>query len=465
MKIDVIVAEVGSTTTVVNAFHGIHNDNPTFIGQGMAKTTVDLGDVTIGLYEALADLQKNLKVDSLDVQETFATSSAAGGLKMSVHGLVYDMTAKAAKEAALGAGANVHLVTAGNLNKFDIEKIKKIKPNIIMIAGGVDYGEYQTALFNAYEIANLHLNTPIIYAGNIVNIEDVKAIFEQAEQCDYLHITDNVYPKIDVLQVEPARKIIQDVFEKHIIHAPGMEKVKSIVNQHIIPTPGAVMLSALLLEQIIGDLVVIDVGGATTDVHSVTSGSIEVNKILLNPEPFAKRTVEGDLGVFINRNNIIEMIGQKQLMKDTALSEDELSEVLSRYQAIPTGKQIQVVERLTLEAVNKSIIRHAGKYASIYATSGKTKVAEGKDLTSVNYIIGTGGALTRLPKKEEILMQMVEKQDGISLKPTKSAQVLIDHDYIMASIGVLSMNYPQAAIKLLKQSLKIGESYVSKNHH
>jgi uncharacterized protein (TIGR01319 family) len=239
MKADVLVAEIGSTTTVVNAFNGIHTDNPEFIGQGQSPTTVLDGDVTIGLKGAIDDLKTNLGVTDFSYEELLATSSAAGGLKMTVHGLVYDMTAKAAKEAALGAGAIIHTVTAGKIRRTEINKIINIKPNIILIAGGLDYGERDTALENAEKIADLMLGIPVIYAGNIENQEEMREIFK-----DYnskLYIVENVYPKVDLLNVEPTRKVIQSVFEEHIIHAPGMTKVRELVTGPIIPTPGAVM--------------------------------------------------------------------------------------------------------------------------------------------------------------------------------------------------------------------------------
>mgnify|MGYP001222640608 CR=1 FL=1 len=294
MKINLLVAEIGSTTTVVNAFDDINSPCPKFLGQGQAATSVLEGDVNIGLRNAINNLAENRKVDNIEYDELIATSSAAGGLRMTVHGLVYDMTVKAAREAALGAGANIKNVTAGKLRKSDLVKIKEIKPNIILIAGGVDYGERDTALHNAELISELDLDIPVIYAGNIENHEEVKELFKDKKS--ELYIVENVYPKIDQLNIEPTRKVIQQVFEKHIVHAPGMKKVREMVNGTIMPTPGAVMEAAKLLYDEIGDLLVLDVGGATTDVHSVTEGSEEINRILINPEPLAKRTVEGDLG-------------------------------------------------------------------------------------------------------------------------------------------------------------------------
>ena len=455
MKISVLVAEIGSTTTVVNAFGDIE-DSPRFLGQGQAPTTVTEGDVNIGLNNAIDSLKKSLGVDKIEYDEMLATSSAAGGLKMTVHGLVYDMTVRAAREAALGAGANIHLVTAGRLRRSDIKNIKSIGPNIILLAGGVDYGERDTALDNAEIIAGLDIDVPVIYAGNIQNHSDVKEIFEENGKSHLLYIVDNVYPKIDVLNVEPTRKVIQDAFEEHIIHAPGMTKVRELVKGPIIPTPGAVMEASKLLKNHMGDLVTLDVGGATTDVHSVTEGSEEVSRILISPEPVAKRTVEGDLGVFVNMRNVVEMIGLERLAKDLNMNLERVQEIIEDYKPIPvTDEEKKFVERLTLEAVITSIHRHGGGFRDLYGSSGKKTLAEGKDLTNIKWIIGTGGALTRLPNRVNILKEIAQSNKGDKLLPTKEAKILIDDDYIMASLGVLSKKYEEAALILLKRSLKV----------
>lgn len=456
MKIDVLVAEIGSTTTVVNAFSDIETDQPRFLGQGQSPTTVLEGDVNIGLNRAVKSLRENLGLDEINYDEMLATSSAAGGLKMTVHGLVYDMTVKAAREAALGAGANIHMVTAGRLRRSDIKKIKDISPNIILLAGGVDYGERDTALNNAEVIAGLNIDVPVIYAGNIQNHEDVREIFKEKGKANLLYIVDNVYPKIDVLNVEPTRKIIQDAFEDHIIHAPGMTRLRDFVNGPIIPTPGAVMEASKLLKDHIGDLVTLDVGGATTDIHSVTEGSEEVSRILISPEPVAKRTVEGDLGVYINMRNIVEMIGIERLSKDLNMETERIENLIDNHVPIPkTDHQKKFVERLALEAVITSVHRHAGGFRDIYGSSGKKTLAQGKDLTNIKWIIGTGGALTRLPNRINILKQISLSNKGDKLLPNNEAKILIDNNYIMASLGVLSKKYKEAALYLLKQSLEV----------
>lgn len=454
MKVDVLVAEIGSTTTVVNAFTDLATENPVFWGQGQAPTSVLDGDVRIGLQGAIDDLCRKKGIDSLEYDDMLATSSAAGGLKMTVHGLVYDMTAKAAKEAALGAGGIIHYITAGKLRRTDLAKIKEINPNLILIAGGVDYGERDTALDNAEKIRALGLKTPVIYAGNIENQGEMELIFDE-ESGQELYNVENVYPKIDDLNVEPCRKVIQEAFEKNITHAPGMEHVRDMVSGPIIPTPGAVMECTKLLYDCLGDLVVLDVGGATTDVHSVATESDKIARIMISPEPKAKRTVEGDLGVFVNRMKVIESMGEEEFRKKCEKAGIDPDKTLESYVAIPKNDDERtLVEILTEEAVLKAMERHAGYIRYIYGPSGRSTVAEGKDLTQVKYIVGTGGALTRLPHRVEIMKEIAEHNEtGMLLFPTDHAQILVDNDYIMASLGVLSKKYREAAIRLLEKSL------------
>ena len=451
MKIDIIVAEIGSTTTVVNGFADIKSANPVFVGQGQSATTVAFGDVNIGLNSAIDNMKKSIGVEKLEWDEFFASSSAAGGLRMTVHGLVYDMTVRAAKEAALGAGAIIKYVTAGRLRNNDLKKITQINPNLILIAGGVDYGERETALYNAQLIAGLKLHVPVIYAGNIENHEEIKEIFETAGL--KLYIVENVYPRIDDLNVEPTRRLIQQVFEEHIVNAPGMKMVRTLVNGPIIPTPGAVMEAAKALYDEIGDLLVLDVGGATTDVHSVTQGSDEIQRILISPEPFAKRTVEGDLGVFVNLPNIIKRIGVDKLINEFG---NEIKTFIEKPKPIPeTEIEKRFIENLTFEAVSTAVERHAGRLRFLYGPSGKKTVAEGKDLTRVKYVIGTGGALTRLPGREGIINKLIESGRDTDLYPKGDVKILIDNDYIMASLGVMSTKYKDAAIYLMKKSMDL----------
>ncbi len=452
MKLDVLVAEIGSTTTLVNAFDDLDGE-PRFLGQGQAATTVLDGDVRAGLRAAVDDLRAALGADSLEYGAMFATSSAAGGLRMSVHGLVYDMTVRAAETAALGAGAVVRMVTAGRLSDLDLESLAALSPNLILLAGGTDYGERETAAFNARAVASLGLDIPVIYAGNVQNQALVRAVFERAGIP--VTLTENVYPRLDNLNVEPCRKAIQAVFEKHIVRAPGMEHVREMVTGSILPTPGAVMEAARLLYGEIGDLVCLDIGGATTDIHSVTEGSEEIASIQLSPEPFAKRTVEGDLGLYVNAHNLVEKLGADELSRELGI---DVQAVMSAYKPVPeTPEQFRLTERLCLEAGLVSLQRHAGRLRYLYLPQGRKAVAEGKDLTQVRHLVATGGALTRLPHRLDILRRLCDcNASGAMLYPQPgSMDILVDNDYIMASLGVLSRQYPDAALKLLKRSLEL----------
>ncbi len=450
MFADVLIAEIGSTTTAVSAFS--LSGKPKFLGQGQAATTVLEGDVRAGLTNAIDELKKSLGANELTYGNLLASSSAAGGLKMCVHGLVYDMTVAAARAAALGAGAIVRQTTAGKLTEADLAEQREIKPNLILLAGGTDGGERETALYNAERLAGEGAGAPVLYAGNAQNGSAIRAIFERSNVPVY--IAENVYPRLDALNIEPVRKVIHAAFEKHIISAPGMEHIRDMVTGSILPTPGAVMEAAMLLYEEIGDLMVLDIGGATTDVHSVTCGSEEIAQMLTAPEPFNKRTVEGDLGLFVNAHHLVDQIGEAKLSLELGL---DVAAVMRDYRPIPvTREQFRLTTRLCLEAGLTAISRHAGRLRHYYTPQGRTTAAEGKDLTLVKTIVGTGGALTRLPERERILRQLADcNAGGTMLYPKPNAMRLaFDEQYVMAQIGVLAKTNPAAAKTLLKQTLR-----------
>jgi len=449
VKIELLVADIGSTITIISAFDSPCAGPLSFLGQGQAETSIDAGDVTIGLEKALADLQNKLG-EKITWDQFLASSSAAGGLKMSVHGLVYDMTAKAAKEAALGAGAVVSMVTAGELGTDDLERLEALDPRLILLAGGVDYGEKETILKNARHLSDWLITrdhpVPVIYCGNRAVSEQTQQLF--SEKGLSLVITENVYPKIDQLNVQPARREIHRAFNRHIVEARGMEKIRSLVEGEIIPTPGAVMEAARLAYEHLEDLLVFDVGGATTDVHSVTDGSEEIQHLLLHPEPRAKRTVEGDLGVYRNAGRVIELCRDEgRLPEDDQTCPEEIK-------PLPGSKQERgLIGLLTEQALKTALIRHAGSWRYIYGPTGRQTVVEGKDLTRVKTVIGTGGALSQLPGGAGAMERALKGKTGLELLPRGEVVHLIDRYYIMAAAGVLSKSDPDSAWQLLSKSL------------
>lgn len=448
MKADVLIAEIGSTTTVLTALTGINGKNPKIEAQGEHYTTVSEGDVTIGIQGAVRDLEKKIN-EKVDWEILLASSSAAGGLKMTVHGLVYDMTVRAAKEAALGAGAVLKFATAGMMRHSQVNEIYRINPKVMLLAGGVDYGEESTIIHNAEIIANMNMNCPVIYAGNCVLRDEAAQIFK--DKGKELIITENVYPQVDHLNVGPARRCIQEVFSKHIIHAPGMEKIYSIVNGQVLTTPGAVMITTELLSEIFGDVLTVDIGGATTDVDSVTDGDPQIQRILVSPEPRSKRSVEGDLGLYVNAHNVIELITPEKLRMEFS-DYDELFAQISPYPKTP--RQEEFVASLAKYCFKTAVRRHAGKKGFLFGPTGRIETAQGKDLTAVKHIFGTGGMLSRSRYRKEVMKSIFESSSKDELLPVENKTSLYyDKDYIFAPIGILSTIDKQSAIELLKKDI------------
>lgn len=428
MRLEILTIEVGSTITKANGFELLREGVFEHVGQGFAPTSVAAGDVGPGVDQAIADLQSSsgLKVDDPEIH---VNSSAAGGLRMTVHGLTRGMTARAAREAALGAGAIVKLVTAGVLTDYDLEQVRAIEPNIILLAGGVDYGEQGPVLRNAELLASLGLKAPVLFAGNAAIRQPVRKILEAAGI--EAELADNVFPEVDVLNIEPVRRLIHEAFNRHIIHAPGMTRLQALTHGSVLPTPGAVLRGAELFADAVGDCLVVDVGGATTDVHTVTDGSVEWTSKMTEPEPRAKRTVEGDLGVYVNAANIVALAG------DPAW-EERLSDLV----AVPhTEAQLELTRWLCARAAETAVRRHAGVVTNLYTATGRRQVVKGKDLTAVRWLVGTGGALTRVPGGEEIL-RAVCQGPGEHLLPPPDVQVLIDRDYRFSALGTLAEGYP-----------------------
>lgn len=442
-KIDFLTLEVGSTITKANGFVREASDFLRHVAQGFAPTTVEQGNVGIGLKEAIENLE--LASDcSTEAAEIFANSSAAGGLRVTVHGLTYNMTARAAREASLGAGAIIKMVTAGDLSEFDLEEIEEINPNMIVLAGGVDFGAREVVLQNAIKIASLDLQVPVVYAGNSALKRPIENIFKKSGI--ELLIAPNVFPDVDVLDVEPLRKRMQELFSRNIIHAPGMQRLESLTSRRIIPTPGAVLRGAELFAEVAGDCMVVDVGGATTDVHSVTEGSSEFADKLIDPEPRSKRTVEGDLGVYVNAANVLEMANDETWL-------DRRDEIRAMPQ---TEREKELTAWLCRKAVEVGVKRHAGSISDLFTPSGKKQIIKGKDLSAVRWVVGTGGALTRVEGGEKILAAICTGP-GRSLLPKPEAKIILDKNYLFSALGTIAEDFPELVRNTFKEWIKAND--------
>jgi len=444
--VDALVAEIGSTTTVVSAFDGLLRDGaePRLVGQGTAPTSMAQGDVAIGLEAARAAVEASVG-GPIEPEVVLATSSAAGGLRMTVHGLTQRMTAMAAREAALGAGAVVEYQTSGKLRDHDLREIEAAQPSLILLAGGVEGGDSETVLFNAVRLTGLTARPIVVYGGNSAVRSDARELLEGAGF--RVRMTANVYPGIDELDIVPARAVIHDAFEEHITHAPGMERIGEVVTGRILPTPGAVLLASEALAAAAGDLVVIDVGGATTDVHSITDGSPELAALQTDPQPHSKRTVEGDLGTYLSARHVAEMMPAAE-------------RPLTLPPAIPTTpEEVAAAQALARFAAVTGVQRHAGKLVHLYTPSGRQTAARGRDLTECRLVIGTGGALTRLPRGLETLQLTRGADGGDRMLPPKDARCALDREYIFACCGALLSHFPaEAVVALMVRSAGLTEA-------
>jgi uncharacterized protein (TIGR01319 family) len=448
LSVDLLVADLGSTKTMVSAFTRMAQGHPRLEGQGISLTSVSEGDVCIGLRRAIGDLTKRLGVSRVSWASMMATCSAAGGLRMAAHGLVPSMTSRAAREAALGAGAILVSESWGLLSEPMLQEVVRLSPRIVLLAGGVDGGETRIVLENARRLSATPGVFSVVYAGNRDLAAAVREVFRDSPV--RLFVTDNVYPSIDVLRVAPVRETIHRIFENQLVEVPGMEKVRELVRGLILPTPGAVMKASQILARQLGDLVTVDVGGATTDVHSVTEGSPEVKEIQLEPEPPEKRTVEGDLGVHVNASHVF-----RRVVQSSPSFGSKVPEMPRQVPLFPeTLAEVEFLTVLTRAALSEALDRHVGRRKRVLSVWGDTDVAQGKDLTAVRWVIGTGGALTRLGGGREVLEELFRRkhEDG-RLLPKSEPTCLIDTDYVMAAAGLIGMDSPEQAWNVMRESL------------
>ena len=449
-----LLIDFGSTYTKVTL---VDIEREEIVATEKAYTTVET-DVTIGYNEALKRLFFKIGQE-VNIVKKLACSSAAGGLKIIALGLVPELTAEAAKRAALGAGARVIKTYSHNLNNSELSEIKGSNADMILLAGGTDGGNYECIIHNAEMIAKHGISIPVVVAGNKSCSDEISNIFEG--KIEY-HITENVMPNLNNINVVPARETIRSIFMKQIINAKGMENVEKSISEILMPTPAAVLKAAEVLslgtkdEEGIGDLVVID--GATTDIHSIGEGAPSNPGVFLRglEEPIAKRTVEGDLGMRYSAVSVYEAAGNRMMKKYLNIEDYDLGyEFTKRYENtsfLPeTDKDIQFDEGVAKVCADISMKRHVGVIEAIYSPLGTVYTQTGKDLIELPFMIGTGGVLVNSENPVDILKAATFNLDEPnSLKP-KNPKFMIDKEYVLSSMGLLTMVDKNMAVRMLKK--------------
>ena len=454
----VLLIDFGSTYTKLTA---VDVEAEVLLGTAQAYTTVQT-DINDGLEEGLRLLEK--KTGPMKYEACYACSSAAGGLRMVTSGLVPELTGEAAKLASLGAGAKVVGVYAFQLTEDDIEDIRESAPDIFLLVGGTDGGNTECILHNARMLASMKPDFPIVVAGNRTAARECSRILDGLE----VFVCPNVMPKFGTLNIEPTQKQIREIFLKRIIQAKGLSKAAELLSDIMMPTPSAVLQAMELLAQGcegepgIGELVAVDVGGATTDVYSIADGMPEhMNTVFKGlPEPYAKRTVEGDIGMRYSIQGIVDAAGVERIRQLSGLSGERIHQLVEDLRQhtnkVPCGDD--ELERLDYAlasmAIEEAVSRHAGTIEETYTMMGQTFVQEGKNLTKVKQIIVTGGSLIHTKRTAEIAAHaLYSPAQPASLRP-KKADVWVDRTYILAAMGLLSSYYPQTALRIMKKELE-----------
>lgn len=454
----VLLIDFGSTYTKVTA---VDVEKQELLGTAASYTTVQT-DVNEGLENALKIL--SAKIGELDFDSRYACSSAAGGLKMVACGLVPELTAEAAKQASLGAGAKIMKVYSYQLTEDDAKEIAELNPDIFLLTGGTDGGNKDIIIENANIIAAIPVDFPVVIAGNRSAARACERII--AESGKQAIVCENVMPKFNQLNIEPAQEKIREVFLDRIVKAKGLSKTNKLISGIMMPTPAAVLAAMELLskgtnrEKGFGDLVAIDVGGATTDVYSMSLGEPDrVNTVIKGlPEPYAKRTVEGDIGMRYSAMGIVEAVGVSKIAEISGLGYDRVEELMelitSKTDTLPETEDIAKLDfALASMAVKVGMTRHAGFIEKVYTPVGETFLQTGKDLGKVEKIIITGGSLIHADNVKEIASHVLyDLSEPMSLKP-HNAEILVDKSYILSAMGLLSEYDADTALKIMKKEL------------
>lgn len=453
----VLLIDFGSTYTKVTA---VDTEKARLLGCAASYTTVGT-DVGEGLEAAVKELEA--MTGKIEYGKRFACSSASGGLKMVVCGLVPELTAKAAKLASLGAGAKVARVFSFQLTDEDIKEIDAISPDILLLTGGTNGGNTQCILHNATMLRGKSAAYPIVVAGNRSCASQVMGMLKDCEA----HLCENVMPSLSSLNIDPVRNKIREIFLDRIVRAKGLSRESQLLDGIMMPTPAAVLAAMELLSKGhgsnsgIGDLVAVDLGGATTDVYSIASGMPRESNIVYKglPEPFAMRTVEGDIGMRYSAAGVLEAVGISEIARVSKLSEEKAKDMVDALGKHPdtlpeNDEQKSLDFALASLAILTATLRHAGTIEEAYTAAGLAYVQSGKDLRGTGNLVMTGGALIHAQRQDEIAAYaMYSNRQPQSLRPEK-AKVLIDKDYILSAMGLLASYAPDAALDIMRQSLK-----------
>lgn len=474
----IIATDCGSTTTKAILIEKKGSEyRQTFRGEAPTTVEAPFEDVTRGVLNSFAELEElsGRKIldgealitpakDNVGVDIYISTSSAGGGLQMMVAGAVKTMTAQSAQKAALGAGAIVMDVIASNDRRLPhekIERIRQLRPDMILLSGGTDGGTVTHVVELAEYIAAANprprlgttFQLPVIYAGNKEARDKIKDTLEKKTA---LRITENLRPVLERENLNPARQEIQTLFLEHVMaHAPGYKKLMSWTGAPIMPTPGAVgvIMQAIAKKENI-NVVGVDIGGATTDVFSVFDGVFN-------------RTVSANYGMSYSISNVVAETGIENIMKwlpfdiDEADIRNRVKNKMIRPTTIPQLlEDLKVEHAIAREALRLSFEQHKSLAVGLKGVQKKSDISETFeqiakeetliDMNRLNLVVGSGGVLSHAPRRSQAMMMMLD-----TFQPQGITMIAVDSIFMMPHLGVLSTINEQAATEVFEKDCLI----------
>lgn len=493
----ILATDCGSTTTkaiLIEKQDGEYR----LLCRGEAPTTVEAPaeDVTRGVLNAFGEIEdltgrKFIKDDRVwcpregenGCDAYVGTSSAGGGLQMMVAGVVKNMTAESAQRAALGAGAVVIDALAtndGRANHERIERIRSMRPDMILISGGTDGGTIKHVVEMSELVAaadpkprfGVGFQLPVIFAGNTKSRDEIQRILGDRTA---LYITENIRPTLETENLKPARDRIHDLFLEHVMkQAPGYGKLLTWTKIHLppaeprtvplMPTPGAVGLIMQLIAQreniqVIG----VDIGGATTDVFSVFRASQDDPR----SEKVFNRTVSANLGMSYSIFNVVAEAGFDNIFRWVPLELDErdirnrIRNKMIRPTTIPqTLDELMIEQALCREALRLAFIQHKQMAVGLKGVQQQRGMADAfrqglsgqtlVDLLRLDMLVGSGGVLSHSPRRVQAALMMI---DGF--QPEGFTELTVDSIFMMPQLGVLSTVHEQAALEVFNKDCLI----------
>ncbi|MHB1462191.1 MAG: glutamate mutase L [Armatimonadota bacterium] len=477
----ILATDCGSTTTKCILIE-LSERGYRLVARGEAPTTVEapFDDVTIGVLNAVREVEeltgrRFIKHDTIitpqndqgeGVDAYLSTSSAGGGLQMTVSGVVKQMSAESAQRAALGAGAiimDVIAVDDGRKEYQKVQRIRQLRPDMILMSGGTDGGtvnhlvEMAEILLSADPKPRLGgMDLPVIYAGNKEAREPVRQLLEKRVD---LRFVDNLRPTLDEENLGPAREAIHELFLEHVMRqAPGYGKLMGWTSADIMSTPnavGAIMQTIAQQENI--NILGVDIGGATTDVFSVFAGHYN-------------RTVSANLGMSYSICNVMVEAGLPNIMRWNPFNMDEtvlrnrMRNKMVRPTTIPhTLEDLYVEQSVCREALRLAFDHHKSLARGLKGVQQQRTIGDAMsqsntgatlvNLMELDMIIGSGGVLSHAPLRAQAALMMVD-----AFQPEGVTMLAVDSIFMMPQLGVLATVAPEAATEVFHRDclVKLG---------